>query len=52
METLLERRGQVRELIDEFRRSSREPFPNWAEGARIVVPRQFAEMSGASKFVM
>ncbi len=52
METLLRRRGHVRALIDEFRTSSREPFPNWAEGTRIVAPRQFAEMSSASKFVM
>jgi hypothetical protein len=27
--TLLERRTRVRELIDDFRKSSRNPFPNW-----------------------
>ena len=52
MEALLTRRGRVRELIAGFRDSSREPFPNWAEGVSVVVPRQFAEMQVASKFVM
>ena len=52
METLMERRGRVRELIAGFRDSNREPFPNWAKVASMVVPRQFADMPGASKFVM
>ncbi len=52
METLLQRRGRVRELIAGFRDSNREPFPNWAEGVRVVVPRQFADALVASKFVM
>ena len=52
METLLARRGRVRELIMGFRDSNREPFPNWASNVTVVVPRQFAEMAGASKFVM
>ncbi len=30
METLIRRRERVRELIEDFRRSSRQPFPNWA----------------------
>ena len=51
-EKLLARRGRVRELITSFRESNREPFPNWAEGTTVVVPRQFAEVAGASKFVM
>jgi hypothetical protein len=34
MNTLLARRFKVRELIDSFRRSNRDPFPNW----RTVVP--------------
>ncbi len=51
-EKLLARRGRVRELITAFRESSREPFPNWAEGTRVVVPRQFADLPAASKFVM
>ncbi len=52
METLLARRSRVRELIAGFRDSNRDPFPNWAEGVSVVVPRQFAEMANASKFVM
>ena len=52
MEALLKRRGHVRELITGFRESSREPFPNWAEGVSVVVPRQFAELEVASKLVM
>jgi hypothetical protein len=39
-------------LITSFRESNREPFPNWANGQSIVVPRQFAEITTASKFVM
>ena len=52
MATLLARRGRVRELVAAFRDSSREPFPNWATGVSVVVPRQFAEAPVASKFVM
>jgi hypothetical protein len=33
VEKLLVRRSRVRELIDSFRVSSREPFPNWMKGA-------------------
>jgi hypothetical protein len=29
VETLLKRRGRIRELIEEFGRSGREPFPKW-----------------------
>jgi hypothetical protein len=52
MEQMLVRRSRVRELIASFRDSNREPFPMWAKGAMIVVPRQFAEENVASKFVM
>ena len=31
MEKLLKRRSRVRELIDDFRKSDREPFPNWGQ---------------------
>ena len=31
VEKLLARRGRIRELIDGFRRSEREPFPNWGK---------------------
>jgi hypothetical protein len=33
MEQLYRRRTIIRDLIDEFRRSSRNPFPNWDRGA-------------------
>ncbi len=31
VEALHHRRGMIRKLITEFRRSSRNPFPNWRE---------------------
>ena len=31
VEALHHRRGAIRKLIGEFRRSSRNPFPNWRE---------------------
>ena len=34
VERMLVRRARVRELIDSFRESSREPFPNWMRGGR------------------
>ena len=37
MEQLMARRGKVRELIVSFRDSGRDPFPNWREGATVVV---------------
>ncbi len=52
METLLERRGRVRELIAAFRDSSREPFPFWGQTVSAAVPRQFGEVTGAGGFVM
>ncbi len=52
MEQMLKRRSRVRELIGAFRDSNREPFPMWASKEKIVVPRQFAEVSGVGKFVM
>jgi hypothetical protein len=33
VEGLFARRSRVRELIGDFRRSSRQPFPNWEEAA-------------------
>jgi hypothetical protein len=52
MEQMLQRRSRVRELIGAFRDSNRAPFPLWAGTSSIVVPRQFAELSGVGKFVM
>jgi len=52
MEMLLKRRGRVRELIEGFRDSNREPFPNWTNGSTVIVPRQFEMPAAATKFVM
>ena len=52
METMLARRGKVRELITAFRESVREPFPMWDRRVRIVSAGGFEDASGASKFVM
>ena len=49
METLLKRRSRVRELIDQFRVSDREPFPQWGLRLNIGVPRSF-DVEG--RFVM
>jgi hypothetical protein len=37
---LLTRRARVRELIEEFRVSSRNPFPNWKGGAAKAAPKK------------
>lgn len=42
VEQLLKRRSRVRELIDGFRESSREPFPNWGRSGEKVRAEQFA----------
>ncbi|HZL26819.1 MAG TPA: HipA family kinase [Acidobacteriaceae bacterium] len=52
METMLVRRGRVRELISAFRESNREPFPNWGIKRGVVVPRSFEMPANAAKFVM
>jgi len=38
VEHLLCRRCRVRELIESFRKSSREPFPNWKAAISIALP--------------
>lgn len=43
VEQLLKRRSQVRELIDAFRESARDPFPNWGKGEERLAMEQFAE---------
>jgi hypothetical protein len=43
VEQLVRRRGRVRELIDEFRESSRAPFPNWGKSEENAAVMQFAE---------
>ena len=52
MEQMVRRQGRVRELIDSFRESDREPFPNWAAKRSVVVPQQFAVGNGMNKLVM
>jgi hypothetical protein len=38
VERLLARRGRIRELVEEFGRSGREPFPKWVGmGKRLVM---------------
>lgn len=43
VEQLIKRRSRVRELIDSFRESSREPFPNWGRSKEKIRMEQFAE---------
>ena len=52
MEQLLARRGRVRELIESFRGSDREPFPNWGATKSVLVPRRFAVAGAAGNLVM
>jgi hypothetical protein len=52
METLLQRRSRVRELIEQFRESDREPFPNWGSSRRVTVPGNFAAPPDNGEFVM
>jgi hypothetical protein len=52
LETMLGRRGRVRELISSFRESGREPFPNWGRKTSTIVPRTFEMPAKSSKFVM
>ena len=52
MDTMLQRRSKVRELIGQFRESNREPFPNWGTVQRIVVPKSFEAAADAGRFVM
>jgi len=43
VEQLVKRRARVRELIEEFRESSRAPFPNWGKAGEKVGEEQFPE---------
>jgi hypothetical protein len=52
LETLLQRRARVREMIGQFRESNREPFPNWGLGKSPVGPRSFGEPADAVRFLM
>ena len=52
LEQMIARRGRVRELIAAFRDSSREPFPKWNGGARVVVRYGFDSLQNGAKLVM
>jgi hypothetical protein len=52
METLLRRQSRVRELIGQFRMSSRAPFPNWGAVGRVAVPKIVDWTGAAGKLVM
>ncbi len=52
VEQMLARRARVRELVQAFRTSSRNPFPMWANQGTVAVPPQFATQSITGKFVM
>jgi hypothetical protein len=52
VEALMERRKRVRELILQFRESTRAPFPNWGLKATVPVAGMFRLDGAASKLVM
>jgi hypothetical protein len=52
METLLRRRARVRELIESFRESNREPFPKWGVKMSVAVPRGFGLLGDVNGLVM
>ena len=41
VEKLLERRSRVREAIDAFRKSDREPFPKWGDAEKKIVAEEW-----------
>lgn len=49
VEKLIERRSRVRDLITEFRESSRDPFPKWERKTMGVGVRQLAEPERGDK---
>ena len=51
METLLQRRSRVRELIGQFRESNREPFPQWGLAKSTIVMRGFEAPVNSGRFV-
>jgi hypothetical protein len=52
METLLQRKKKVRELVEAFRASSREPFPNWGRVERLMEMQVQDRQTGLGGFVM
>ena len=49
IESLVERRGRVRELIGSFRDSDRVPFPNWGRRHTVAGPQHFTGTGKASE---
>ncbi len=43
LDRLLERRGMVRQLVEDFRASSRNPFPNWTMGRPATCATDFLD---------
>jgi hypothetical protein len=43
VEKLLTRRSRIRALIEEFRRSDRDPFPLWGTAPALPTPRLFSD---------
>jgi hypothetical protein len=52
METLLLRKKLIRELLDAFRHSSREPFPRWGRDDTSILLHSAAMRQGTNEFVM
>ena len=52
LEQLLERRTRVRDLISDFRKSSRDPFPNWNNRVAVSVPSSFQAPFDTPEFLM
>ncbi len=52
MDTLLQRRPKVRELIRQFRHSDRQPFPQWGMAASPPSPAGFSPPEAAAKYLM
>jgi hypothetical protein len=52
MEQMLQRRGKVRDLIQAFRDSQRQPFPDWDARASVTVPRAFDQSADVGRYLM
>ena len=50
IEKLLVRRGRIRELIDAFRESDRNPFPNWSSTQGHVPTESWKDARWGTKF--
>jgi hypothetical protein len=52
VEQMLVRRKRVRELIEAFRDSDRQPFTMWDKGSSVVVPKMFEKTELTGKYLM